>query len=224
MSGGDSKTPTVQQSFGRRTWDEKEYAKKAFERRQKRLEDKNTENIKDGNVKINDYYKNRKSQIQKIENQNKISLVSSFYSKNAGFYCETCNRKFQDNLKYVDHLNSPEHLEKLGFSKEDFKIQKHFTLDEIKERLEFLKNEKLKSASENVKWIDLNERIKLRKLVEEKEREKRKLKRQRKKQKLENYQSDDADSGVASFFNDNAEQGESSTKVMEIMGFSKFGS
>lgn len=224
MSGGDSKTPIRQPSFGRRTWDEKEYAKRAFERRQKRLEDKNIEIIKDGNVKINDYYKNRKSQIQKIENQNKISLVNSFYSKNAGFYCETCNRKFQDNLKYVDHLNSPEHLEKLGFSKEDFKIRKTFTLDEIKERLEFLKNEKLKSASDQGKWIDLNERIKLRKIVEEKEREKRKLKRQRKKQKLENNISDNAASGIASNSNDKAEDGESDSKMMEIMGFSKFGS
>ncbi|ODV83534.1 hypothetical protein CANARDRAFT_25004 [[Candida] arabinofermentans NRRL YB-2248] len=167
--------------YGRKTWDEEEYALKAKQRYAKKpiLSDTNNKP-----KTAHDYLKLRSEQISQIDKLQKISFVSSLNSNNAGFYCDVCHRKFKDNLKYIDHLNSKEHLVNSGFD-DDSNINGNnvdITLDQVIDRLRQLSEKKnLKNGDDGV--IDFSKNIELRKSIEEKQREKKRLKRQRKRQK-----------------------------------------
>lgn len=54
--------------------------------------------------------------------------------RGAGFYCEDCDLTYKDNLQYVEHLNSKQHLVATGQSGE----VKRATLAEVQERLAWL--------------------------------------------------------------------------------------
>ena len=44
------------------------------------------------------------------------SQVFFTYQKEPGFYCETCSVTLKDNLSFLDHLNSKQHLVLIGKS------------------------------------------------------------------------------------------------------------
>lgn len=83
---------------------------------------------------------------------NKVSLVPATAStgkrgKGAGFYCEACNLTFKDNIQYIDHINSPQHLQKTGESDQPPRA----TLEQVKERIDMLYKKK-KHSEANVKY------------------------------------------------------------------------
>lgn len=97
-------------SFGRKTWDVEEYAEKAKNRRS----DSKIENSKNDKKQLGD----RSKLLQQIGNE-KDNDNNIFVGDKAWFSCELCRRRFKDNLKLVEHLNSKEHLSKLGVDRSD---------------------------------------------------------------------------------------------------------
>jgi U4/U6.U5 tri-snRNP component SNU23 len=101
--------------------------------------------------------------------------------RGAGFYCEACDLTYKDNVQYIEHLNSKQHLINTGQSGEVVRA----TLQDVRERLEMLKQRKREAEEEDnrVGEIDLDARMKKSEAIEEKEREERRSKRNEKRRK-----------------------------------------
>ncbi|KAF2178234.1 hypothetical protein K469DRAFT_718339 [Zopfia rhizophila CBS 207.26] len=97
--------------------------------------------------------------------------------KGAGFYCEACDLTFKDNIQYVEHLNSRQHLVATGQTGE----VKKATVEEVHQRLLWLKRKKEEDAKEIV--VDLDARLEMSKEREEREREEKRRKRNEKRRK-----------------------------------------
>ncbi|KAL9623480.1 MAG: hypothetical protein Q9160_002160 [Pyrenula sp. 1 TL-2023] len=101
--------------------------------------------------------------------------------RSAGFYCEACDLTFKDNVQYVEHLNSKQHLVNTGQSGE----VKRATLEEVRERLEWLVERKRQREEEDRRAgeIDLGARLKAREEDDVREREEKRRKRNEKRRK-----------------------------------------
>ena len=176
----------------RRTWDRDEYAAKAAEREQKVKEEgkaryeaavagkkylrraSTPEDARDTEA--------RKARLNVADQVGKTQLVAAGATqgkrgKSAGFYCDACDLTFKDNLQFVDHLNSRQHLVNTGESGE----VRRATLEEVKERFEWLKRKREDEKAREV--VDLSTRIEVAREQEEKEREEKRRKRNEKRRK-----------------------------------------
>ncbi|KAI4159851.1 MAG: hypothetical protein LQ342_006269 [Letrouitia transgressa] len=99
----------------------------------------------------------------------------------AGFYCPDCDLTFKDNLQFVDHLNSKQHLLATGQSGE----VRRASLAEVKERLEWLAQERERVKNEVEGEVRLKERLERRQEEMEREREEKRRKRREKRRKTE---------------------------------------
>jgi len=97
--------------------------------------------------------------------------------KGAGFYCEDCDLTFKDNLQWVDHLNSKQHLVATGQTGE----VRRAGVREVRERLMYLKRKIDDEKSEEV--IDLDARLDKARDAEEAEREKKRRRRNERRRK-----------------------------------------
>ena len=97
--------------------------------------------------------------------------------KGAGFYCDACDLTFKDNLQFVEHLNSKQHLVATGQTGE----VKRATLEDVKERLEYLKRKRDEEKTRDT--IDLTTRLDVARDQEEAERAERRRKRNEKRRK-----------------------------------------
>nr|OQO22558.1 DNA topoisomerase 2 [Rachicladosporium sp. CCFEE 5018] len=96
--------------------------------------------------------------------------------KGAGFYCEDCDLTFKDNLQFVEHLNSKQHLLATGESGE----VRRAGLEEVKERFEWLKRKREEERSRET--VDLGTRIEVAREDEERVREeKRRLRNEKRR-------------------------------------------
>jgi len=91
--------------------------------------------------------------------------------RGAGFYCEACDLTFKDNLQWVEHQNSMQHLRNIGQTGE----VKRATAEEVYERIEAVWQRLL--AQKEDKTVDLAERLDIRRREEEREREEKRAKR-----------------------------------------------
>jgi U4/U6.U5 tri-snRNP component SNU23 len=91
--------------------------------------------------------------------------------RGAGFYCENCDLTFKDNLQWLDHQNSPQHLRAIGQTGEVRKA----TAAEVHARIELLWEREQEKKRELV--VTLKERLEVHKEREEKEREEKRKKR-----------------------------------------------
>lgn len=121
------------ESYGRRIWDEQEYAEKAAERKRRKRQEALNVGAQD-KLKAHEFFADRQRRIRQVDELATENTVTS--SREAGFYCDTCHRRFKDNLKFLEHLNSKEHLMKTGF---DGDLDRQFSLQEVIDRLEMLK-------------------------------------------------------------------------------------
>ena len=176
----------------RKTWDREEYAAKATERDRKTREEgqarheaalagkkfvrraSTPEDARDTEA--------RKARLNVADQVGKTQLVPASAGqgkrgKSAGFYCDACDLTFKDNLQFVEHLNSKQHLVNTGESGE----VKRATLEEVKERFEWLKRKRDEEKAGEV--VDLPSRIELAKEQEEREREEKRRKRNEKRRK-----------------------------------------
>lgn len=176
----------------RRTWDRDEYAAKAADREAKSKEEGKAR--QQAALAGKKYHRRaltppdtrdteaRKARLNVAEQVGKVQMViagagQGKRGKSAGFYCDACDLTFKDNLQFVEHLNSKQHLVNTGESGE----VKHATLEEVKERFEYLKRKRDEEKAREV--IDLSTRIELAKEQEEHEREEKRRKRNEKRRK-----------------------------------------
>ncbi len=101
--------------------------------------------------------------------------------RGAGFYCEACDLTYKDNVQYIEHLNSKQHLINTGQSGEVVRA----TLQDVRDRLEMLKQRKREREEEDKRMgeVDLDARLKKREDIEQKERDERRRKRNEKRRR-----------------------------------------
>jgi U4/U6.U5 tri-snRNP component SNU23 len=118
----------------------------------------------------------RASRLDVAANVGKISLLpvgaaTGKRGRGAGFYCEACDLTFKDNLQWVEHENSMQHLRAIGQTGE----VRRATAEEVHERIERLWERMQEEKRGEVKT--LKERLEGRAEDEEKAREERRRKR-----------------------------------------------
>ena len=102
--------------------------------------------------------------------------------KGAGFYCAECDLTYKDNLQFVDHLNSRQHLVAVGETGEVRRVG----VQEVRERLAWLgrRREEERRRGEG-EGVDLKRRLEVRGEEDEREREERRRKRRERRRKTE---------------------------------------
>lgn len=176
----------------RKTWNRDEYAAKASERDVKIKEEGKARY--EAALEGKKYHRRastppdareteaRKARLNVADQVGKTQLVVSGAGqgkrgKSAGFYCDACDLTYKDNLQYVEHLNSKQHLLATGETGE----VKRATLDDVMERFEYLKRRRDEEKARDA--VDLTTRIEVAKEQEEREREEKRRKRNEKRRK-----------------------------------------
>jgi U4/U6.U5 tri-snRNP component SNU23 len=189
--GGDRSTDT---DF-RKTWDTAEYARKAkAEEEQRREEGKARYEAKLEGKKYHKYVDKdlldstsaRGSRLDVASMIGKSTLVPAGSAigkrgRGAGFYCEACDLTYKDNVQYIEHLNSKQHLVNTGQSGEVVRA----TLQDVKDRINMLKQRKREQQEEEARLgeIDIGARLKKAEEIEAAEREEKRRKRNEKRRK-----------------------------------------
>lgn len=168
----------------RKTWDLDEYAAKAKEREAKEKEEgKARWEAKMAGKKYHKpmtgdetYTSARRNVIDLTAQVGKTQLVPAGAGvgkrgRSAGFYCDSCDLTFKDNISYVDHINTMQHLLNSGQTAE----VKRATLEEVRQRIDFYIQKKEDLEKEKV--TSLQDRLALREEEREKELEERRVKR-----------------------------------------------
>lgn len=176
----------------RKTWDREEYAARAEQRDQKTKEEgkaryeaalegkkyhrraSTPEDAKDTEA--------RKARLNVADQVGKTMLVPAGAGqgkrgKGAGFYCDACDLTFKDNLQFVEHLNSKQHLVATGESGE----VRRAGLEEVRERFEWLKRKRDEEKKREA--VDLGTRIEVAREQEDREREEKRRRRNEKRRK-----------------------------------------
>ena len=179
----------------RKTWDTAEYARKAkVEEEERREEGKARYEAKLEGKKYHKYVdpasldttSARGSRLDVANMVGKTTLVPAGSAigkrgRGAGFYCEACDLTYKDNVQYIEHLNSKQHLVNTGQSGEVVKA----TLQDVLARIDMLKQKKREWEEEKSRLgeIDIGARIKKAEEVEAAEREEKRRKRNEKRRK-----------------------------------------
>jgi U4/U6.U5 tri-snRNP component SNU23 len=180
----------------RKKYDRAEYAQKAAERESKEKEERKLRY--EAKLAGKKYYapltgdetltQARASRLDVSSNVGKVILMPAGAAtgkrgRGAGFYCADCDLTFKDNLQWVEHENSMQHLRAIGQTGE----VKRATTGEVRERIERIWERLTEEKRGDVKT--LGERLEVRREEEEKEREERRRKRkellERERQKKE---------------------------------------
>ncbi|TVY17236.1 U4/U6.U5 small nuclear ribonucleoprotein component snu23 [Lachnellula arida] len=168
----------------RKKFDRAEYAEKAAAR--EALEKEESKARYEAKLAGKKYYKPasgnevlteaRNSRLDVSANVGKIVLMPAGAAtgkrgRGAGFYCKDCDLTFKDNLQWVEHVNSKQHLVAIGESGE----VRRAGAEEVHERIRMVWERLMDERLESVK--SLGERLEISKAVEEREREERRVKR-----------------------------------------------
>ncbi|WPG98983.1 Hypothetical protein R9X50_00178500 [Acrodontium crateriforme] len=176
----------------RKTWDRDEYTAKAAERDRKSREEGKARH--EAAVAGKKYVRRastppdaketeaRKARLNVADQVGKTSLVAAGAGqgkrgKSAGFYCEVCDLTFKDNLQFVEHLNSKQHLVATGETGE----VRRATLEDVKERFDYLKRKRDEDKAREL--VDLGTRIEVAQEMLDREREEKRRKRNEKRRK-----------------------------------------
>lgn len=190
-AGGAYGQPAGDTDF-RKTWDREEYAQKAAER-ESRIKEEGKAKY-EAAIAGKKYFRRastppdakdteaRKARLDVSAQIGKTMLVPAGASmgkrgKGAGFYCDACDLTFKDNLQFVEHLNSRQHLVSTGQTGE----VKRATLDDVMDRLAYLKRKRDEEKAKDT--IDLGTRLDIAREQEEREREEKRRKRNEKRRK-----------------------------------------
>jgi U4/U6.U5 tri-snRNP component SNU23 len=176
-------TPASDTNF-RKTFDRAEYAQKAADREAKEKEEGRLRY--EAKLAGKKYYapltgaetltEARASRLDVSANVGKITLMPAGAStgkrgRGAGFYCEACDLTFKDNLQWVEHENSMQHLRAIGQTGE----VRRANAEDVHERIRMLWERMEEERKGDVKT--LKERLEVRREDEEKAREEKRLKR-----------------------------------------------
>ncbi|GAM89820.1 hypothetical protein ANO11243_078590 [Dothideomycetidae sp. 11243] len=181
----------------RRTWDREEYAAKAAAREKKTKEEGKARyeaalagkkyirrastppDAKDTEA--------RKARLDVSAQIGKTMLVPAGSAvgkrgKGAGFYCDACDLTFKDNLQFVEHLNSKQHLVATGQTGE----VRRATVQDVRDRLEYLKRKRDDEKARDT--VDLATRLDVAREQDEAERAEKRRKRNEKRRKTKDGQ------------------------------------
>ncbi|CZT00933.1 related to C2H2 finger domain protein [Rhynchosporium graminicola] len=168
----------------RKKYDRTEYAQKATDREAKEREEGKARY--EAKLAGKKYYapltgeetltQARASRLDVSANVGKVTLMPAGAAtgkrgRGAGFYCKECDLTFKDNLQWVEHENSMQHLRAIGQTGE----VKRATREEVKERIELIWGRMEEERKGDGKT--LGERLEVRKEEEERRREERREKR-----------------------------------------------
>jgi U4/U6.U5 tri-snRNP component SNU23 len=168
----------------RKKYDRAEYAQKAKDREAKEKEESRLRY--EAKLAGKKYYapltgeetltQARASRLDVASNVGKVILMPAGAAtgkrgRGAGFYCADCDLTFKDNLQWVEHENSMQHLRAIGQTGE----VKRATVEEVHERISRIWERMVEDKRGDVKT--LGERLEVRREEEEKEREERRRKR-----------------------------------------------
>ncbi|KAH8730918.1 hypothetical protein GQ44DRAFT_424355 [Phaeosphaeriaceae sp. PMI808] len=182
----------------RKTWDREEMAKKAKEREAKeRDEAKERYEAKAAgksyrrrastpeDLKQTEARSERIDWSQMIGKQTLTSAAAGVgkRGKGAGAYCQACDLTFKDNIQYVEHLNSKQHLVATGQSGE----VKRASLEDVRDRLRYLRRKRDEAIFQEV--TDLDTRLAMNRDRLEQEAEERRRKRNEKRRAKKNGDS-----------------------------------
>ncbi|KAK5675673.1 U4/U6.U5 snRNP associated protein [Elasticomyces elasticus] len=176
----------------RRTWDREEYAAKAASRSLKEREEGKARY--EAKLEGKKYFappvsqedphetSSRQARLNVSEQVGKVTMVvagegQGKRGKSAGFYCEVCDLTYKDNLQFVEHLNSKQHLVASGESGE----VRRAGLEEVKGRFDYLVRKREEEKAKEV--VDLDSRLVVANEVADKEREEKRRKRNEKRRK-----------------------------------------
>ncbi|KAL2374847.1 C2H2 finger domain-containing protein [Blastomyces gilchristii SLH14081] len=187
-------TPSSDTSF-RKTWDREEYSRKAAaEEAKSKVESKARYEAKLAGKKYHAPvdFSTLEATSSRSERLNVASMVGKTTiipagsavgkrGRGAGFYCPECNLTYKDNIQFVEHLNSKQHLIATGQSGEVVVA----TLEDVRQRLRWLSHKRRVQEEEERKagQLDLGERLKTREEEEAREREEQRRKRNEKRRK-----------------------------------------
>lgn len=137
--------------------------------------------------------------------------------RGAGFYCEACDLTFKDNIQWVEHINSMQHVRAIGQSGE----VRAATAGDVRARIDEVWEARL--ALEREKVTSLQDRIKIHEEDEVKEREERRKKRKAAEERRR-AEREEAESKKMDYGEDVRIEGEhDEDDMMAAMGFSNFG-
>jgi U4/U6.U5 tri-snRNP component SNU23 len=189
----------------RRTWDRDEYAAKAKKERDEAKEDAQARHEaklqgkkwhKHVDTSALDATSARNSRLDVASLVGKSTIVPAGAGvgkrgKGAGFYCEACDLTFKDNVQYIEHLNSKQHLIATGQSGE----VKRATLQDVKDRIDMLIQRKRDREEEEQHLGETDVTARINRLKEEDDaaraEKRRKRTEQRQKQKAAVKEEDD---------------------------------
>ncbi|ODH49499.1 hypothetical protein GX48_04441 [Paracoccidioides brasiliensis] len=187
-------TSTSDTSF-RKTWDREEYAQKAAATEAKSKEESKARyEAKLAGKKYHAPvdFSSLEATSSRSERLNVASMVGKTTiipagsavgkrGRGAGFYCPDCDLTYKDNMQFVEHLNSKQHLIATGQSGEVVKA----TVEDVRQRLRWLSHKKrmVKEEERKAGQLDLGERLKTREEEEAREREEKRRKRNEKRRK-----------------------------------------
>ncbi|KAJ6444401.1 C2H2 finger domain-containing protein [Purpureocillium lavendulum] len=227
--GGAYGAPAGDTDF-RKTWDLDEYAAKAKEREAREKEEaKARYEAKLAGKKYHKpltgnetYTTARRNVIDLTAQVGKTQLVPAGAGvgkrgRSAGFYCEACDLTFKDNLQFVEHLNTMQHLVNTGQTAE----VKRATAAQVHERIAHYIQRK--HDLEKEKATSLHDRLQLREEELEKEAEERRKKRRAEAEKKRLQRDEEAQVKVE-YGDDVRIEGEhDEDDMMAQMGFTGFG-
>jgi U4/U6.U5 tri-snRNP component SNU23 len=138
--------------------------------------------------------------------------------RGAGIYCEACDLTFKDNLQWVEHINSMQHLVKTG---QTAKVRRA-TAEEVIARIDYwvqkLDDEKKEHTTSLEERLKVREREREQEAEERRERKKQERAREREKKEADNDKKKDYGEG----FRIEGEHDEED--MMAAFGFTAFGS
>ncbi|CAD6499236.1 BgTH12-04887 [Blumeria graminis f. sp. triticale] len=215
----------------RKKYDRAEYAAKAFEREAKEKEEGKARY--EAKLAGKKYYapltgnealtQARAARLDVASNVGKTVLLPAGAAtgkrgRGAGFYCKDCDLTFKDNLQWVEHENSMQHLRAIGQTGE----VKRATAEEVHDRITRIWDMIIEEKKGDVKTLD--ERLELRKEEEDRQREERRQKRKDlvEKKKMEK----ELEVKIKTEYGEDVRiEGEhDEDDMMEIMGIGGFGS
>ena len=228
-SGGAYGAAATDTDF-RKNWDLDEYAEKAKAREAKEKEESKARyEAKLAGKKYHKpltgdetYTTARRNVIDLTAQVGKTQLVPAGAGvgkrgRGAGFYCEACDLTFKDNLQFVEHLNTTQHLLATGQTME----VRRATVDEVRERIDFYVQRQ--EDLEREKATSLQDRLQLREEEMEKEQEEKRLKRREEAEKKRS-KKDEAAKAKTEYSEDLRIEGEhDEDDMMAQMGITGFG-
>lgn len=168
----------------RKKYDREEYAQKAREREAKEKEEGRLRY--EAKLAGKKYYapltgdetltEARSKRLDVSANVGKVMLMPAGAAtgkrgRGAGFYCADCDLTFKDNLQWVEHENSMQHLRKIGQTGE----VKRASVEDVRRRIEMVWESIVEERKGGV--TTLKEKLEVRREEEEREREERRKKR-----------------------------------------------